>query len=259
MFENTPNHEQKGYANKTLHWFSSDSENAYNENLKSNLEMLVKNNWTSDDALTRVSYKFNANGFRSREIDVNNPGIAVFGCSFTTGVGLPAHELYHYYIGKELNLPVDNFGVQGASNGVAFRLAQHWLPILKPKIVILQTTFADRLEIINKDNQSVVVTPMAVSLHNRVSYHSLYQQWCLNDANGIIDKQKSELAIRYLCHSLNIPVFVVDVSDFTISSLGPLHQFGRDLMHPGVTINRYIGLNLIEKILEHTTLKDLNG
>jgi hypothetical protein len=250
MFNNTPSHEQKENADTTLYWFCTDSEDEYEKNLKYNIESLATNNWLIKDARTSITYTFNAEGFRSREINVNNPGIAVFGCSFTTGVGLPLDKVYHYYIGKELNLPVDNFGVRGSSNSTSFRIAQHWLPILQPKIVILQTTFADRFEIINEDSQSIVVSPMCVNLHNRTPYYQLYQQWILNDANGIFDKQKNELAIRYLCHTLNIPIFVVDVSDFTADNVGPKCRLARDLMHPGVQLNQLVGLHLTEKILK---------
>ena len=234
-----------------------DSEDEYHKNLKHNHEMLVKHHWAGDIVLPSISYTFNTDGFRSREITVNDPGIAVFGCSYTTGVGLPWDKLYHYYIGQELNLPVDNFGVAGASNGVAFRLAQYWLPVLKPKIVILQTTFADRFEVVSNDNHSIVITPHAVDLWNRAAYRSFYQLWSLNEINGITDKQKTEFAIRYLCHTLGIPIFVVDVDDFKVDSsqqFGPLHYKARDLMHPGIPTNQRVGLQLIEKIQ-----KDLHG
>ena len=253
----TPAHEQQPYADKTLQWFQCDSEDEYHENLKHNHEMLVKHHWAGDTVPPSISYTFNAHGFRSREINVNDSGIAVFGCSFTTGVGLPLDKTYHYYVGQELNLPVDNFGVAGASNGVLFRLAQHWLPALKPKIVILQTTFADRFEVVGDDNHSIVITPHAVHLWNREEYRSFYQSWSLNEINGITDKQKTELAIRYLCHTLGIPIFVIDVDDFACDpnqQFGPLQYRARDLMHPGIPTNQHIGLQLVKKIQ-----KDLHG
>jgi hypothetical protein len=259
MFENTPSHEQKEFANTTLYWFSTDSKDEYEKNLKHNTESLVTNNWLVEDVQTSIPYTFNAEGFRSREINVNDPGIAVFGCSFTAGVGLPMDKVYHYYIGKELNLPVDNFGVLGSSNATSFRIAQYWLPMLRPKIVILQTTFADRFEIINENSQSVVLAPLAINLHNRIPYYQLYRQWILNDANGIFDKQKNELAIRYLCHTLDIPIFVVDVNDFTADKSSPIFLQARDLMHPGVQPNQLVGLQLTENILKTQNFGKLYG
>ena len=59
-------------------------------------------------------YKMNYLGFRMEEVP-KEVDIAVFGCSFTFGLGLPTEMLWHNLLAKELNMSCANFGVAGAS------------------------------------------------------------------------------------------------------------------------------------------------
>lgn len=246
MFEHVPSHVQQEYAGKTLLWCSSDSEQDYFENLKNNQrhELLLHNGWID----RKIEYQFNAQGFRSREIDLTRPGFAVFGCSFTQGLGLPIWDLYHNRISKELGIPVDNFGVLGASNGLIFRLAYYWLPIIKPRFVILQTTFRERFEIINQHNVSTVMSP---AFPQSASVQEVFQNWWFTDDNSIADKQRNELAIQQVCHRLGIPVHVIDVEDFRNPVLG----LSRDLTHPGPPSHHRVHAQIIDH-LKH--IKDMH-
>lgn len=60
-------------------------------------------------------YSINRYGFRTTDTIPNEIDIAAYGCSFTYGLGLPEDMLYHTVLGKELNKPVMNFGINGAS------------------------------------------------------------------------------------------------------------------------------------------------
>jgi hypothetical protein len=74
MFENTPSHVQQQYAGKTLNWCSSDSEERFNTNLEriETLRLLGSNGWIdSDHPRTKLTYEFNSQGFRSREINLD--------------------------------------------------------------------------------------------------------------------------------------------------------------------------------------------
>lgn len=59
-------------------------------------------------------YNLNEYGFRCGSLP-NTIDIAVFGCSFTFGTGLPENRLYHQILGERLNVPVYNFGLPGVS------------------------------------------------------------------------------------------------------------------------------------------------
>ena len=247
MFEHAPCHVQQQHAGKTLLWCSIDSEQEYNKNLKNTRqrELLAQNGWIDH----KIEYQYNAQGFRSREINLAQPGFAVFGCSFTQGLGLPVDELYHERISKELSLPVDNFGVFGASNGLAFRLAHYWLPIIKPKFVILQTTFRERFEIINQHNVSTVMSPAFPQV---ATVQEVFRDWWFTDANSIADKQRNELAIQQVCHQLDIPVLVIDVEDFRNPVLG----LSRDLTHPGPPSHHRVHAQIIDHL---KSIKDVHG
>ena len=247
MFENAPCHVQQQHAGKTLSWCSSDSEDDYKKHLtdKDKNRLLESNGWgqSNDHIRTRLTYEFNSEGFRSREIDPAAPGFAVFGCSFTVGIGLPEYELYHYHLGKKLKLPVDNFGVLGASNGLIFRIAQYWLSVAKPKFVILQTTFKERFEIINQYNVSTVMSPQ----FDEATTQEVFRNWWFTDANSIADRDRSELAIRHLCHMLDIPIFAIDVEDFR----NPVHGLARDLTHSGPRNHHQVADLLYDQIRIH--------
>lgn len=60
------------------------------------------------------TYVVNQHGFRFEEIPTETD-LAVFGCSFTFGLGLPKEMLWHNILAKELNLSYLNFGMCGAS------------------------------------------------------------------------------------------------------------------------------------------------
>lgn len=62
----------------------------------------------------QFDYRMNYLGFRMEEVP-KEVDIAVFGCSFTFGLGLPKEMLWHSLLSKELNQTCLNFGLAGAS------------------------------------------------------------------------------------------------------------------------------------------------
>lgn len=59
-------------------------------------------------------YRVNPYGFRMEELP-KEVDIAVFGCSFTFGIGMPEHLLWHSLLAKDLKVSCANFGIAGAS------------------------------------------------------------------------------------------------------------------------------------------------
>jgi hypothetical protein len=62
----------------------------------------------------QFDYMINHLGFRNTEIP-KETDIAVFGCSFTFGLGLPIEMIWHTILADRLNTKVANYGVPGAS------------------------------------------------------------------------------------------------------------------------------------------------
>lgn len=91
--------------------------------------------WHADS----FSYKYNSNGFRSREFDLDemNPVMLTLGCSHTVGVGVPQqHNWPEYLCAKYFpGHVVWNAGLGGASADTVARLAVNMIPIIKPAIV----------------------------------------------------------------------------------------------------------------------------
>ncbi len=91
--------------------------------------------WTADS----FTYKYNSNGFRSREfnLDEMNPVILTLGCSHTVGVGVPQQVNWPEQFGSTYfnDYGVWNAGLGGASADTVARLAVNMIPIVKPSIV----------------------------------------------------------------------------------------------------------------------------
>jgi len=62
------------------------------------------------------NYNFNSLGFRSPELDKDNPALASFGCSHTMGVGVPEASRFSYVFAKKLGLINYDFSVSGCGN-----------------------------------------------------------------------------------------------------------------------------------------------
>lgn len=103
-------------------------------NASANLSNLPKNTITTIDYFTideikyandwhdkHFKYDINHLGFRFKELPTE-VDIAVFGCSFTFGIGLPEKYLWHHILSDILNLKSLNFGVPGTSAITAIEL-----------------------------------------------------------------------------------------------------------------------------------------
>jgi hypothetical protein len=102
---------------------------------KENYDKNPSPNWAEHS----LNYKYNNQGFRSREflIQTDNPIILALGCSHTVGVGIPVEDNWPEQLGAKYfpNHVVYNAGLGGASSDTVARLAVNLIPILKPDIV----------------------------------------------------------------------------------------------------------------------------
>lgn len=238
MFANTPCHVQEKYHRQTLYWCSSDSKDRYQKNLQDekSRRLLEGNGWVD----STITYEFNRYGFRSRDPDPTSPGILALGCSYTVGIGLPWDNVWPTYVSRELDIPVDNLGVLGASNGLMFRLAHYWIPQLKPRVVVWQKTFEHRFELLDQHDESNVLSPA----NTTISGKELFASWWYNDLNSQTDALRNELAIRYTCETNGIPIIKIEVEDFRNPQLG----LSRDLDHSGPQNQQTVAWRLVDEI-----------
>jgi len=221
------------YANQELTWLPSDSESLYKENLSRQLHLLEEHNWLN----TTFTYKFNTNGFRCQEFN-SSPCMLALGCSLTFGLGLPVEHTWPTLLANQLGLTCYNLGIPGASNDTAFRLASHWIPKLKPKVVVLYSPAPDRLELVT-DVKSYTYLPGKPTINPGSEF---YKMWITNSANGELNQAKNIGAIASLCTAQSIKFVYVYGNELNKVDLA------RDLQHPGRNTNANYADLLLSKI-----------
>ena len=238
LITDPPHHAQIQYAGQTMAWCSTDNEEAYKRNMRAvpSKKQLIANNWVD----TPIEYKFNSHGYRTPEFEESNTRFMTLGCSFTSGIGLPLDNIWPTYLSNDLNIPVDNLGVLGASSGLVFRVASYWIPKLRPKFVVWQKTFEQRFEVINQYDESNVLSP----INDSITGTEIFKNWWFNDINSLLDAKRNELAIRYICSEYQIPLFTCYIDDFR----NPVQGISRDLIHSGPMNHRFVANSLAKQI-----------
>jgi hypothetical protein len=213
-------HNNYKFRNQTLNWAGTDSQSAFIENCKDleKLELLNKLGWTEPDCIT---YSYNSHGFRDGEFDDRDCGVAL-GCSHTEGVGIPQQATWPTVLSQLTNMHVWNLGVGGSSLDTCFRLLDHWLPVLKPKFVVVCLPPAGRTEVFY-NNRPVNLLPNKIFDDITGTY---YKVWATNEVNTITSKRKNLLAMQQLCN--HIPFQYLD------SLVLKKQRWARDLRHHGV-------------------------
>jgi hypothetical protein len=210
-------HAYQPFANQTLQWLSSDTQELYEKNLKTRVEELNQFGWTDSG----IEYQFNSQGFRCTEFDTD-PGVMFLGCSHTMGIGMPESETWTSLVANELKLRCWNLGLGGTSNDVAFRMAYHWIPILNTKLCVLMCPDKSRLEIIQHNDSSLQINlgDSNPPIECRAWYHS--------DHNAQINWIKNTMAIAEICRQHHVKfVYATVEKDFVKI------DYARDLCHWG--------------------------
>lgn len=230
----------KKFANQTIEWFAADSQEQFAQNLEKQKHLLRINGWLDNS----VSYTFNSNGFRCEEF-TEDPTAMFLGCSHTFGLGIPYESTWPYIVAKKLRLKNTNLGYPGTSNDTAFRLAYHYIPIIKPKIVIFLSPSESRLELVKNDIDSVNLLPSnqtpPLIKHNRF-ISNFYQNWLSSDTNLIMNKIKNTMAINMLCLNQQIKFLSFDSTELK------MYDLARDLLHTGIKSNFIFADEVINKL-----------
>lgn len=101
--------------------------------------------WKGD----HFDYRINDLGFRFEEVK-QEIDLAVFGCSFTFGVGLPVSMLWHNILSEKLKFSCLNFGVPGSSGLTTLELFLIVSKHIKIKKAIFLLPSHTRLQIAKK-------------------------------------------------------------------------------------------------------------
>jgi len=215
-------HQYTEYCDKEVNWVSADDEHRYLKHLETNWDELNEHGWIHHPQFT---YKFNSHGFRSDEFS-DEPSVLFLGCSHTIGIGMPAEDTWSRIVAKELNLKCFNLGIGASSNDTAFRLAHHYIPLLKPQLVIWLSTDLSRVELHTADER---VEPCGPWTLDRGRF---FDHWLINPINSDMLFLKNTLAIEYICKTNNIKLF-----HERVYNVMKQYDLARDLMHFGKKSN----------------------
>ena len=231
------------WANQKLYWFPSDSEEKYQEHLKTRPGKLKELGWI-DNSFT---YEFNSLGFRCKEI-TDADSIMFLGCSVTLGIGLPNHTIFPTLVSNKLNLQCINMGVGGSSADTAFRIASLYIEKIKPKIVVATLLFPERTELLTSHDvisfNPEMTTLKGLSRENRQYVMEYYEKFLEVPETSHINQQKNILAINKLCDMHNVKFVSQTMSRIPLD----FYNQARDLLHPGTDYHTKLSEIILEKI-----------
>ena len=225
--------------NKTILWDTSDSESAYHSNLANPRTKIQLAQLGYID--NPILYKLNSHGFRTLEFAQSFDAVC-FGCSFTMGTGLHETDTWPSQLTQLSSICTANLGHAGSSNDTAYRMAQHYLPLIKPKYAFWLQTDRNRIEILN-DTANSSTNILANDQSNKF-YHNdnAIKEWFASTTNQDLNFEKNTRAFNHLCNELNI--ICVNFSRDTVEHL----DVARDLQHPGIKTNRAIAEKFLQSL-----------
>jgi hypothetical protein len=222
-----------GEKSVTFQWWPTDSQERCNEMMQDPIHRAYfqEQGWDKPDG---INYHFNKYGFRAQSPDDNfdpqNNNLVALGCSFTMGIGLPYKDVWPTVLATALNLQACNFGWGGGSSDRCFRLAEYWVPYLKPKLVVLLNPPRGRCEVVIDDNtrEAEGVVPGV-----ELNFADVFiKKWMSIDENQRLNNLKNSLAIEAICNKLKIP-FLSYEADVWMSRSREEAGYARDYFHAG--------------------------
>lgn len=210
-------------ANQTFFWDNTDSQEQYQRHLQDPEALKILHNHGLVDY--EISYTFNSHGFRTAEFD-HDIDIVCFGCSMTMGTGVRQEHTWPAQLAAATGLRTANLGHAGSSNDTAYRMAQHYLPFLKPKYAVWLQTDRHRLELID-ESINTVFNLVSTGTGNMYSNNAFVKTWWSSSINQELNLQKNTQAFLYLCNSLSIKPVILPREELMITDLA------RDLSHSG--------------------------
>ena len=235
-----------------------------------------------------ISYKTNAHGFRSREIDLASTQrkIMFVGCSFTMGVGVPYDDVWTSVatraIAESLGEPVEqhNFGYSGHGNDFFAMIVHQVLPVLKPDLlVVLFTEFARRTHY-HRFGRLKTLLPGHVRADQRFEHEAFIR--LQTESNDFMDFVRQHSLIDATARLAGIPwawqtwarrslpeptqleryVRTDNMIDFPFPRFGPegtddaeKNDVARDGVHPGPRANSTFGLATARFVLDRDLLQ----
>lgn len=232
-FCSAPWHFGLRYANQTLDWLPSDTEEIFQKLMQKPeyVEYARQQGWLEPDAIT---YKINSDGFRCDDFDSQTDCMVALGCSYSVGIGLPLKDIWPTLVGNELGLKVCNLSWGGIGADTCYRLAEYWIPQLRPELVVMLAPPKARIELLTVDSHVQAEVFLSMSESGFFSDQDIYlKNWFANEENSYINNRKNRRAVEHLCHELDIRCLTYDAHDFLARNRDDV-GYARDYMHAGL-------------------------
>ena len=236
-------HNYSRLAGRTVHWDTSDNKDWYSKNTQDSVTCQRLQDLGFLD--TPIEYRYNSHGFRTAEFD-QEFDVVCFGCSFTMGTGVHAHDTWPEQLAAITGLTVANLGHAGSSNDTAFRFAEHYLKFLKPKYAVWLQTDRHRVELLD-DAVPMSLNIMAGDTQNPCADDFFIKTWFSDDENQKLNLKKNTLAFKYVCETIGIESIILDRSLITTQKFPD--NDARDLIHPGCDVYKTLA-HRIKTILD---------
>ena len=251
---------QHDYAGTTSPWFMLDNEEFFNQNRENLVQMGFKE--------TDIEYRFNSDGFRMdmEMSDVPEGSDIYFGDSTTMGYGANLEDTWAYKHNEMRGGPFVNLANAAGSIETIYRLADYWIPIIKPKSVyVLEPPFR-RVEFIdhfedawvsgvwtyNKERTDVEKMHEDIASNNpehqrdlaRQNFENyLFETYISSDTNNQVVRKRARQAMNYVCAENNVSLNWLDPLPFTEE----YYFKARDLIHSNdeqhdKILDRFIGV-----------------
>ena len=244
MFEDAPDHFGTSFAGQTLDWMPTDTAERFAELMQEPLHRryFEGQGWHQPGAIT---YRINSHGFRCAELSTD-PCVLALGCSFTVGIGLPVETIWPELVGKSLGLEVVNLAWGGYSADTCFRLAEYWVPRLRPELVVMMAPPCSRFELLldrdllahhHRDQPFEVIMPASQS--PLVTDSPLIRHWFGNEENQRLNGVRNRLAVQALCDLHRVRCVTDDVIRHMCWSTEDI-GYARDFLHGGPLAHRRI-------------------
>ena len=241
---------------KVLNFYDTDTEESFNKTKKK-----LGKDWIWYNK--PITYELNSLGYRMKEfedVDWSNY-MAVFGCSFTAGTGMPLEDLWSTRISRHLKLDLVNAGIPGgANNTILINLNKLLSKKQPPKLIICNWTSITRWSYLHNDTIVRYGIGPVSDYHNY--FNESYINYLQNDFQmyGVFIEIKRQ--VDTLCKYANIPVwhitampghenntsiekFILNKNHNTINEINNLwaRDFSNDRVlsgHPGYKYNETV-------------------
>lgn len=247
------------YYNLDSEFISFDSEEMLNKNLESQAQDWIYRN-------KKVFYSYNSYGHRSIEPELLNDGYLLFlGCSITEGVGLALEDCYSDVVANHFNTQYYNLGQGGSGPDLLVLNAMQFLAYVKakPSKVIIQWPDTNRFFMVDENgwpklyssasgfssDEAVIWKTMTIentALRKNIYFRMILLNYLknlgINDIYEVFDIQSAQydqlIEFTEPYPNLNSKKVRFQYQDMIDTA--------RDLLHPGIKMNRWYADTLID-------------